>query len=166
MRYVSGFAGVPLYFYFMETIIFYSYKGSPDTINKKLTSGTGLNGNIFGDFNVLAPVITVRAKKEFPFNYCYIMGLKRYYFIDSVVNLGGDKYNIHLSVDALKTYEKEIFESVGTLTTSDNADMYISNRDKVHSVKPEFEKIDFPNKGLLNEDGTVIMVTIKGDEKK
>ena len=62
----------------------------------------------------------------------------------------------------LKSYESEILQASATVTKTDNPDKYASNRETVYNRKPKFEKVEFPNKNLLNDTGTIIMVTIKG----
>ena len=53
--------------------------------------------------------------------------------------------------------------STATLTKSENGNKYLSNRSNVVDVRPNIRKLDFPNKGLLNETGSIVMVTIKGN---
>lgn len=86
----------------------------------------------------------------------------RYYFIDSITLLSSDKATLKLSVDVLKSYESEILQASATVTQTDNPDKHSSNRETIYNRKPNFEKIEFPNKNLFNDTGTMIMVTIKG----
>ena len=70
-----------------------------------------------------------------------------------------------MSVDVLKSYESEIMNATATVRETDNPDKYASNRETVYNRKPKFEKVEFPNKNLLNDTGTIIMVTIKGTDQ-
>ena len=74
--------------------------------------------------------------------------------MDRVSFEGNNAYELALRVDVLKTYESEILAATGRVTESDNPDPYISN----------FEKVPFANTGLFKEDGSIIMITIKGKE--
>ncbi|MFV3037823.1 hypothetical protein ACNI5A_32325, partial [Klebsiella pneumoniae] len=58
----------------------------------------------------------------------------------------------------------KILASSGTLTQGENVNKYLSNRANVVDVRPNVRKLDFPNKELLNETGSIIMITIKGNK--
>lgn len=148
----------------MIEINFYKFTGHNDTVNKTLTDPKTVAGLLREPVNILQPVLTVRGFAPDTANYCHIPTLKRYYFVDSVNALSADKTEIRLQLDVLKTYETEILQATGTVTETDNPNPYISSRATVFNRKPKFEKIPFPNTDLLNGDGSVIMLTIKGDK--
>lgn len=75
---------------------------------------------------------------------------------------GNNAYELALRIDVLKSYESEILAATGRVSESDNPDPYISNRDTVYKRTPNFEKVLFSETGLLNENGGIIMVTLKG----
>lgn len=146
----------------MITVTLYQYNGNKNTIKKKLSNGIDCLGAIREQTNVLNPVITIRVNDVVNVNYCYIPTLKRYYFIDDITYIASDKAVLKLRVDVLKSYENEILSATGTVTQTDKPDKYSSNREIIYNRKPNFEKIEFPNKNLFNDTGTMIMVTIKG----
>lgn len=146
----------------MTTINFYSYNGHPNTVNKQLGDFTAIEGDLRQTFDVLRPTVTLRKQPRPTFNYCYIPDLGRYYFVERVSFEGNNAYELSLRIDALKTYESEILAATGRVTERDNPDPYISNRDTVYRRAPNFEKVPFANTGLLNETGSIIMVTLKG----
>lgn len=144
-------------------ITFYNYDGHQDTINKVLGEGVDIDGTLRPDFNVLRPTIVVRLPGRPTYNYCYIEAFGRYYFVDSISFIGNNGHEIRLYVDVLKTYEAQILEAAADITESDDPNKYVSTRNTVYDRQPNFEKVEFPNKGLLNEEGSIIMVTIKGN---
>ena len=147
----------------MITATFYEYKGHTDTVNKVLNQGVPIKGILRDNINVLNPIFTIRSSSPITGNYCYIPVLNRYYFVDVVNVLSYDKTEIRLTVDVLKTYETEIMKAKATATQSDSANPFISTRNNVFIRKPNFDKINFPNSGLLSEENSnIIMVTIKG----
>lgn len=150
------------YYTDMTTINFYSYNGHPNTINKQLGEFTAMEGDLRQTFDILRPTITLRKHPRPIFNYCYIPSLGRYYFVDRVSFEGNNTYELALQIDTLKTYESEILTATGRVSESDNPNPYISNRETVYNRAPNFEKISFSETGLLNENGDIIMVTLKG----
>lgn len=146
----------------METIHFYNYNGDNKVINKNLSSPTDLDCTLWKTFDVLHPVLIVKIQKTPTFNYCKIDSLTRFYSVDRVKFIGNFTYEIFLSVDVLKSYETEILQAKARVNETDKANPYISNRESVFNRTPNFEKVEFPNKNLLDENGQIVMVTLKG----
>ena len=140
----------------------YIYNGKPNEVNKTLQANEEYMGVLNATFNVLTPVVRFRTRTPVTFNYVYIESLNRYYFV-SEKRQDGDICTVSLRVDVLFTYKDIILNSTATLTKSENGNKYISNRSNVFDVRPNIKKVDFPNKNLLNTEGQIIMVTIKGN---
>ena len=138
------------------------YNGKPNAVNKTLQENEEYTGVLNATFNVLTPVVRFRTRTPVSFNYVFIESLNRYYFV-SELNQDGDICTVHLRVDVLQTYKEKILASSATLTKGTNVNKYLSNRSNVVDVRPNFRKLDFPNKELINETGSIIMVTIKGN---
>ena len=140
----------------------FNYDGKPNEVNKTLQENEEYTGVLNSTVNVLTPVVRFRTRTHVNFNYVYIDSLNRYYFV-SEISQDGDICTVRLRVDVLFTYKDIILNSTATLTKSENGNKYLSNRSNVVDVRPNIRKLDFPNKGLLNETGSIIMVTIKGN---
>lgn len=138
------------------------YDGKPNAVNKTLQANEEYTGVLNATFNVLTPVVRFRTRTPVNFNYVFIESLDRYYFV-SELNQDGDICTVRLRVDVLQTYKEKILASSATLTKGTNVNKYLSNRSNVVDVRPNFRKLDFPNKELINETGSIIMVTIKGN---
>lgn len=138
------------------------YDGKPNAVNKTLQANEEYTGVLNATFNVLTPVVRFRTRTPVSFNYVFIESLNRYYFV-SELNQDGDICTVRLRVDVLQTYKEKILASSATLTKGANVNKYLSNRSNVVDVRPNFRKLDFPNKELINETGSIIMVTIKGN---
>lgn len=138
------------------------YDGKPNAVNKTLQENEEYTGVLNATFNVLTPVVRFRTRTPVSFNYVFIESLNRYYFV-SELNQDGDICTVRLRVDVLQTYKEKILASSATLTKGTNVNKYLSNRSNVVDVRPNFRKLDFPNKKLINETGSIIMVTIKGN---
>lgn len=138
------------------------YDGKPNAVNKTLQANEEYTGVLNATFNVLTPVVRFRTRTPVSFNYVFIESLNRYYFV-SELNQDGDICTVRLRVDVLQTYKEKILASSATLTKGTNVNKYLSNRSNVVDVRPNIRKLDFPNKELINETGSIIMVTIKGN---
>lgn len=155
--------GMPLLtFDGMIKIKTFVYDGKPNTVNKTLQANEEYTGVLNATFNVLSPVVRFRTRTPVTFNYVYIESLNRYYFV-SEKQQDGDICTVRLRVDVLFTYKDIILNSSATLVKGDNANKFVSNRTNIYDVRPKTKKINFPNTGLLNETGTVVMVTLKGN---
>lgn len=138
------------------------YDGKPNTVNKTLQENEEYTGVLNATFNVLTPVVRFRTRTPVNFNYVFIESLNRYYFVSELTQ-DGDLCTVRLRVDVLQTYKEKILASSATLTKGENVNKYLSNRSNVVDVRPQFRKLNFPNKELINETGSIIMVTIKGN---
>ena len=138
------------------------YDGEPNRVNKTLQENEEYTGVLNVTFNVLTPVVRFRTRTPVSFNYVYIESLHRYYFVSELTQ-DGDICTVHLRVDVLVSYKDKILATSATLVKGNNVNKFISNRNSVYDVRPKTKKINFPNMGLLNETGTVVMVTLKGN---
>lgn len=138
------------------------YDGKPNEVNKTLQENEEYTGVLNATFNVLTPVVRFRTRTPVSFNYVYIESLNRYYFVSELTQ-DGDICTVRLRVDVLQTYKEKILASSATLTKGANVNKYLSNRSNVVDVRPNIRKLDFPNKEIINETGSIIMVTIKGN---
>lgn len=141
----------------------FNFDGKPNEVNKTLQENEEYTGVLNSTVNILEPVIRFRSNNAVTFNYVYIESLNRYYFV-SEIRQDGDICTVRLRVDVLLTYKDIILNSTATLTKSENGNKYLSNRSNVVDVRPNVRKLDFPNKELLNETGSIVMVTIKGNK--
>ena len=151
-----------LTFNVMIKIKTFIYDGKPNAVNKTLQANEEYTGVLNATFNVLTPVVRFRTRTPVSFNYVYIESLNRYYFVSELTQ-DGDICTVRLRVDVLQTYKEKILASSATLTKSENGNKYLSNRSNVVDVRPNIRKLDFPNKELINDTGSIIMVTIKGN---
>lgn len=146
----------------MITLKTYIYTGEPSRINKTLTENKDYEGLLNQNFNVLNPVVRFRTKSPVTFNYCYIVELKRYYFVENI-DQDGNLCTVKLKVDVLTSYKDEILASTGTKIYGELTNKYLSNITNIYDTRPQYKKILFENKDLFSDNGNIIMVTIKGN---
>ena len=143
---------------------FYKYNGKYNAVPKTLPTGTTLQGLLRDSYDRATPVITVRTNAPFDYNYCHFPVFGRYYFIDRVDVQSNDTYRLTLSVDVLHTFSTAILGSTGTVTQRDTPNMYVNDRATKYDVRPQFQTVNFPVSGLFDKDGSIIMITIKGNK--
>lgn len=152
----------------MVTLNLYQYSGKPNVINKTLPTATQYNGLLYDSQNVLTPFVRIRKTDGVTFeptffNYAEISDLGRFYFVTDTIIENTNVIRLNLKLDVLKTYAAEILASTATITQRENANAYISNRENVYSIVPNFSKIDFSVNSPFDENGNIIMVTLKGN---
>lgn len=146
-------------------MILYNYNGQPNTINKALTPSGKINVALRPELNVHNPTLKIQIPPDmYGFNYVYIDEYKKYYFVDNFRYVGGNTYILTLSLDVLQTYKDVILQSTALIVESDNANRDLSVNSNVFNVFPKTEILQFPNSKLFDKDGSIIMVTLKGNK--
>lgn len=144
----------------------YNYTGERNRVDKTdlLTATGDYTGVLNASFDILHPVVRFRVDTPVNFNYAQIPVLgNRFYFVDTIKQ-DGNICIVSFSVDVLHTYRETIKKLKGVLTQGENTDKYLSARNDIFDVRPQIKQFNFPNTGLFNETGNIIMVTIKGDK--
>lgn len=126
----------------MNNLKIYTNKSNQNIINKRIDLVSELNCTFKEDIDILNPVLLV--KNYTGGNYCYLSDFERYYHIDDVGLLKGGVYQLHCSVDVLKSYadDLEIAE-------------YYSDDGVLHSIDNE---IDFM--GIYNPEKFILMLGV------
>lgn len=143
----------------------FNYNGKPNVINKTLQNEKIIiNGLFYNNFDIYTPEIAIRQSININvFNYAFLPLFNRFYFVVDTFIESNTKTVLKLKLDVLKTYSNELLKSTGTVTQKENANKYISNRETIYDIRPQFDKIVFPNV-VFDEKGQIIMITIKGDK--
>lgn len=79
-------------------------------LDKVLTEERVENITLRRDFDILNPTITLKIE-DIGYNYLYIDGLNRYYFVDEKRSINNEIIEFKCSVDLLMTYKDEIKNS-------------------------------------------------------
>lgn len=148
----------------MVEIQFYKYNGLSNVVNKTLADAVTMTGLLRETYNTFDPVVTVRTDAVFTYNYCFIPVFGKYYFVETVNVVDNNTYSVSLTEDVLMSYKEQILSSTGVAVERAEPNKYSSNRNNVYDVRPQFQTLNFPSTGLFNEEGSIIMVTIKGDK--
>lgn len=97
----------------MELKLF-STDSAKNVIGKVLTNELSLNINLRKDFDITSPSLRLQippTHNALNFNYCRIVGLNRFYFIEDVNSINADIWEFVCSCDVLETYKADILLS-------------------------------------------------------
>lgn len=144
----------------------YKYTSDRNRVDKTdlLTATGDYTGVLNASFDILHPVVRFRVDTPVNFNYAQIPVLgDRFYFVDTIKQ-DGNVCIVSFSVDVLHTYRNMIKKLSGTLTQGEDTDKFVSSRDIVYDTRTINKFLWFPNSDILNGDGTITMVTLKGDK--
>ena len=144
----------------------YNYTGERNRVDKTalLTATGDYTGVLNASFDVLHPVVRFRVNTPVTFNYAQIPVLgNRFYFVDNIKQ-DGNLCSVTFSVDVLHTYKDSIKKLTGTLIQGEDTDKFVSSRDITYDTRTINKFLWFPNSEILNGDGTITMVTLKGNK--
>ena len=114
-------------------MILYQYNGDPRVLNKYLTQIATVDIiAITNDTDILKPSIII-GTRAFNFNYVYIPNFNRYYYVNDIELMSGERIQIDLGVDVLMSHKTAIYNTrVIADRSASNSDPYIID-DKVGS---------------------------------
>ena len=146
-----------------------SYSGKRNKINKtgNFYNQWTANGTLRDGCSFLHPVIVI--EKTTPpmktaYNYMYIPEFKRYYFINDIVSLRNNLWEIHADVDVLFSNYSDIYESKAILAKSQdvsNANMYLNDGSFVMDSHKFDQIVEFPYG--LSSSGHNILICAGGN---
>ena len=144
------------------TVIFYTYNGIKNKINKILSSGFTVNDVIIqNDFDITNFDLLIKNSSfNLEYNYCFIPDLNRYYFIESVEKMNGSIYKIRITVDVLKSFSNQIENINAIITKSENPDDNFVNCEVSENYTSEVINLT----DNFNHSGNLILVTSLGGE--
>lgn len=113
----------------MEVVFSYN-QSENNQLNKILTPGKKLTGELRTVANVINPVIRFQNDEFIRYNYCYIPSFRRYYFIQSVNAISNQIFDVTFNVDVLMSFRGDIAQLsaiVDKQAQCENGDEYIDD---------------------------------------
>lgn len=107
-------------------IILYVFTGENIEVNKqaKLTQALERDNCTFRkNINISAPIIYLEFTDDIidiPYNYCYIEGTNKYYFIRNKIRISKTLWSFELDIDVLYTYRSQILENEAFIGRNEN----------------------------------------------
>lgn len=143
-------------------ITFYTNAEPNNVVNKYLGSGTTITGEFKQDSSVTDPVILVRSATVPAGNYVYISDFGRYYYIEKLVNIAQELWEVTCHVDVLKTYSAVVMGSpcIVAKTAGNNFNLYLPDPNFKCQQNARFGMVNFPNG--FDTDNAYFYVTLFG----
>lgn len=119
---------------------FYKYSATPERVDKSqfLSKIGEINGVVIKeDTNLMKPTFILKTNPvAYNANYMYCSFTKRWYYINNVTALTGQRIAVDGKIDVLFTYRKEILGSSAWVTKSSKAADTASKYDMLHNDYP------------------------------
>lgn len=125
----------------------YNNTSAPNKMVKNLAAKGTFTGTLKGPCDILNPVVTIDSA-TYPeyLNYAYIEQFRRYYFVIDIVCEINGLYTLHMQVDPLLTYRKELEAKTAVIARQENSfNMYIPDADFKVEQRTRTQRIEFPN---------------------
>ena len=143
-------------------LLLYAVDDGDNVINKVLPTPVEIDIRLSNDVDVVMPKIVLRdvvGVNYDHYNYVYIDGLERFYFIDKVAKVNNRDSWLYLSCDVLETYKAQILNSHArvkrNLKTGDYVDVNL-DRNVYQSVM-----LYNSDKGLVDGEKTTILTVLE-----
>lgn len=147
-------------------IYLYTCSAEVRRVNKApyLNNRSVVNGALKENSSVIDPTVTIAGSNLSQYNYMYIPDFNRYYFINNVINLYNNMWEIHGHVDVLYTYGAEIRKNkaiVDRAASGKDSNLYLDDGTFVTDARKYTQVIEFQHG--LNENPATILIAAGGE---
>ena len=145
-------------------VILYKNSSENNVIGKSLAQIKSVECNLKNDVSVINPTLVLAYTANIlNSNYCFIPKFNRYYFIDEIVPITGDRCVVKCRVDVLESFKEDIKSLTVILDKAQSiykSNKYLDDGSFIVENK-DFNTIhNFPNG--FNEEGTFILICAGG----
>ena len=135
-----------------------------NVIGKTLTQIKSVEANLKNDVSVINPTfILYYTDNILGSNYCFIPKFNRYYFIDEIVPITGDRCIVKCRVDVLESFKEDIKSLTVILDKAQSiykSNKYLDDGSFIVENKDFNTIYNFPNG--FNDEGTFILICAGG----
>lgn len=136
-------------------------------VNKEgfITDRFAMDGTLKRATSTTNLVIEIEKSEIIPhqYNYMYIEKFKRYYFIDDIISIANNRWEIHASCDVLFSFIGDIYRMtaiVDKIENQNDANLYLDDGSFVMDTRQYNTVIEFDNG--FNDDGEFILICAGG----
>ena len=148
-------------------VILYRNSSENNVIGKSLAQIKKVECNLKNDVSVINPTfILYYTVNILNANYCFIPKFNRYYFIDEIVPITGDRCVVKCRVDVLESFKNNILNLDCIVDKQEKeiaSNKYINDGSFVTTSKQFNRMIEFPNG--FNEKGSYVLICAGGSKE-
>ena len=143
-------------------VILYKNSSENNVIGKSLAQIKSVECNLKNDVSVMNPTLVLSYTDSIlDSNYCFIPKFNRYYFIDEIIPITGDRSIIRCKVDVLESFKNDIKSLTAIINKQETiADKFIDDGSWVVENKDFLQSYNFSNG--FNDNGEFILITAGG----
>ena len=150
------------------TVTLYKNTSDKRNLNKVISEIKSVSATAKGDINIISPTLIIQYFNT-DFNYCYISELNRFYYVNSLTLLTGQRMQINLSVDVLMTYKEEIKNLTVNVLRYENIEPTFLSDSRIPLFSDTVQKvIEFPenifNIESPSENSKNFLLTVAGGD--
>lgn len=104
-------------------IVFYNNSSQKNRLDKDLAQVVTMTGALRNTCSIINPVIQIYEPNNLLFlntNYMYIQAFGRYYFINNIISVKNNLFEVHAHVDVLSTYKQQIRANDAVIARNEN----------------------------------------------
>ena len=143
-------------------VILYKNSSENNVIGKSLAQIKSVECNLKNDVSVTNPTLILSYTHSIlDSNYCFIPKFNRYYFIDEIIPIIGDRSIIKCRVDVLESFKDNIKSLTAIIDKQETiADKFIDDGSWIVENKDFLQSYNFSNG--FNDSGEFILITAGG----
>ena len=143
-------------------VILYKNSSENNVIGKSLAQIKRVECNLKNDVSVVNPTFVLSyIDSILDSNYCFIPKFNRYYFIDEIIPITGDRSIIKCRVDVLESFKDDIKSLTAIINKQETiADKFIDDGSWIVENKDFLQSYNFSNG--FNDNGEFILITAGG----
>ena len=143
-------------------VILYKNSSENNVIGKSLVQIKSVECNLKNDVSVVNPTFVLSYTDSIlNSNYCFIPKFNRYYFIDEIIPITGDRSIIKCRVDVLESFKDDIKSLTAIINKQETiADKFIDDGSWIVENKDFLQSYNFSNG--FNNSGEFILITAGG----
>ena len=143
-------------------VILYKNSSENNVIGKSLVQIKSVECNLKNDVSVVNPTLVLSYTDSIlNSNYCFIPKFNRYYFIDEIIPITGDRSIIKCRVDVLESFKDDIKSLTAIINKQETiADKFIDDGSWIVENKDFLQSYNFSNG--FNDNGEFILITAGG----
>lgn len=124
-----------------------------------------MEGTLRQESSVIDPIITIQKSNptKLDYNYMYIDEFKRWYYINDIISVRNNLWEIHAHVDVLFTWRADISNMeaiVDKMESFSDANVYFDDGSFIMDSRNDIQVKEFPNG--LNENGAYVLICAGG----